>query len=201
MEKATRYFWENSEFPNQVGFVSPDGEATARRWHEVFGAGPFFEVINDFDYALHHGQKVGMKLHAYYACKGDFIVEIVQPLCDDPSFYTEYNDVSKPGMNHIHCVVSDLEEACAAAERLGYEVITAAYVNAANAQEKADVVKADLGATGYTKGKMSFAVVAMPDLGALVQFVEPISNKLYQYIKAQSQGWDGVTDVVRPLLG
>ena len=51
------------------------------------------------------------------------------------------------------------------------------------------------------KLKMALEISGIILQAAQVIVLTALTVKLYQYIKAQSQGWDGVTDVVRPLLG
>ena len=129
-------YFKNRDFVHQIGFYAPDWKHFALKHHELFGSGPFYYTTNTFGRLIYRGQEVdagSLKFHAAYGAWGSHTVEVVQqePL-DTPTMFTDGNDLTCAGINHIHMFVEDLAEARHACEVLDIPVVTIGYAAAAD---------------------------------------------------------------------
>ena len=145
----------------------------------------------------------GLEFHACYGAWGSHSVEVVeQNDLSVPTMFTELNDTSKPGLNHIHIFMDDLEEANDACHFLGIPVITVGYPDLENALEKARATGADEYMVRANVGKPSFMVVDMrKELGFAVQLITPRAKKLHDAILGVRAKWDGSDDTMSIPMG
>ena len=191
----TGYF-KNRDWVHQLGFCAPDWKQFMLEHNKLFGSGPFFYTTNTFGKLYYHGDEVdcaGLEFHACYGAWGSHSIEVVtQNDWSIPTMFTELNEQSKPGLNHVHMFVDNLEEARDACEFLKIPVITVGYPNLENALEKARAVGADESVVRTNAGKPSFMVADMrKQVGFAVQFIEPRAKRLHDAILAARQNWDG----------
>ena len=197
-------YFKNRDFVHQVGFYAPDWRAFAKKHHEMFGSGPFYYTTNTFGRLIYKGQEVdcsGLKFHAAYGAWGSHSVEVVtQEPIDVPTMFTENNDMTEAGINHLHMFVEDLSEAMHACEVLDIPIITIGYPDLKNALEKAAATGADLEVIRANADKPSFMVVDMRrDLGFMVQLITPRAKMIHDLLISAGKDWDGSTDLFRKL--
>ena len=164
-------YFKNCEFVKEVGMVVPDIKAAIKRHNEVFGSGPYILMENfSLDKYVYKGVEsdfVISEAHGYY---GDFFVEFVQQHSSSPSYYTDVNDMSKIGFNHLHLYVEDMKEAMNAAESLGYEINSYAVNN----------------------GRICLAMIDMrKDIGYMIKVYDFNTKKMHDNVRKLGQNWDG----------
>ena len=203
--KAEDYF-KNRDFVHQIGFYTPNWRTFVLNHHKMFGSGPFYYTTNTFGKLIYMGEEVDcsrLKFHAAYGAWGTHSVEVVQqdPI-DVPTMFTEGNDMSKTGINHIHMFVEDLEEAEYACNVLNIPIVTVGYPDISNALEKAAATGADPDEIRKNADKPNFMVIDMrKDLGMMVQLIPEKAILLHKLILNSRREWDGTTDLFRELGG
>ncbi|MDX1581894.1 MAG: VOC family protein [Alphaproteobacteria bacterium] len=92
----------------QQGYVVPDIDAAIEHWVER-GVGPFFvEHLVDFD-GIYDGEPVKLELKAGFAYWGDQQIEVIQPLGDQPSIYSDYlRENPEGGLQHVAVWVDEI---------------------------------------------------------------------------------------------
>ena len=203
-QREVKNFFKNRDFVHQIGFYAPDWKAFALAHHERFGSGPFYYTTNTFGRLIYHGREVdckGLKFHAAYGAWGSHSVEVVQqqPI-DVPTMFTDGNDMTQPGMNHIHMFVEDLGEAEQACHLLNIPVVTIGYPDIENALAKAKATGTDPAPILANADKPSFMVVDMrKDLGMMVQLIPPRAAAIHKLLLQARKDWDGKTELFRKL--
>lgn len=201
MKDYTDYF-KGRDFVHQIGFYSPDGEKFVKDHNKLFGSGPFFTTTNKFSKVIYRGKELEkpFELQAYYGAWGSHSVEVVQQLTPGDSMYTDFNDMDKPGINHIHMFVESLEEAKEACEALGIPIVVIGYNDLSGALEKCEQMGIDPATLGLDESKIGFMVVDMTeDLGMMVQLIDDGARLIHDMVKAGGESWDGETDLIRPM--
>lgn len=197
-------YFKNRDFVHQLGFYAPDWKAFVEKHHARFGSGPFYYTTNTFGRLIYRGQEVDcskLKFHAAYGAWGTHTVEVVQqePI-DIPTMFTDGNDMTCTGINHIHMFVEDLEEAQQACKLLNIPVVTIGYPNIQNAVEKANATGANVDEILADAQKPSFMVVDMrEELGMMVQLITPRAAMIHNLLINAGKNWDGKTDLLRKL--
>ena len=197
----TDYF-KNRDFVHQIGFYSPDGEQFVREHNRLFGSGPFFTTVNKFSKVIYRGRELDkpFSLRAYYEAWGSHSVEVVQQLTSGDAMYTDYNDMDKPGINHMHMFVESLEEAKEACEALGIPIVVIGYNDLTAALAKCEAMGIDPASVGLDESKIGFMVVDMTDqLGMMMQLIDGGAKFIHDMVMEAGKGWDGVTDLVRTM--
>ena len=153
---------------------------------------------------IYRGKEIdckGLQFHAAYGAWGSHSVEVVQqePI-NVPTMFTDGNDMTKPGINHIHMFVEDLAEAEKACNLLGIPIVTIGYPDLANALEKAKATGANPAQILANADKPSFMVVDMREtLGMMVQLITPRAAAIHNLLLQARKEWDGETDLFRKL--
>jgi len=105
----------------QIALVVYSVEATARRYWEHFGVGPWkfrtFDAGTVTDMKV-RGQRVDHAMRIGIAMLGPMELEIIEPL-DDKSIYAEHLRAQGEGLHHLLFDVADYEEASAQFLRAG----------------------------------------------------------------------------------
>lgn len=155
----------------QLAWVPADFEAAVKHWTETMGVGPFYMIENiqltDMKY---RGQPSDPKFSLALAYWGDLQIELIVPHDDKPSIYTgEYGVTDR--LHHVCLLVDDIEEAYAACERQGAEIVIEGNFGTSR------VIYADPG-----QGP-----------GSLVEVLQQAKDgpDLFGMIKAASVDWDG----------
>lgn len=97
----------------QVGLVVRDSEATARRYWEEFGIGPWrFYTLDPGNTSKmrFRGRSVKHAFRAALASLGDLTLELIEPL-DGSSVYSEHLQLHGEGLHHLAFAVDDYESA------------------------------------------------------------------------------------------
>jgi glyoxalase/bleomycin resistance protein/dioxygenase superfamily protein len=96
----------------QHAYVVRDLDASAQRWSEMFGAGPFaireHHVAPQFDY---RGSDVQADVSYAFGYLGDLMVQLIQMHDDAPSIYREMYGRDEEGFHHVACLVHDFAAA------------------------------------------------------------------------------------------
>lgn len=73
----------------QMGYVTPDLEASLDYWIDVAGAGPFYYAEYEPEQQIHRGEPTHIRFRLAYGYIGDVHIEVVQQLSVGSSAYTE----------------------------------------------------------------------------------------------------------------
>ncbi len=206
LRKNQAEYFHGRDWVHQVGFYAPDWRAFVENHNRLFGSGPFFHTVNTFGKLLYHGEEVdcaGLEFRAAYGAWGAHSIEVVeQSDLSVPTMFTEINDTSKPGFNHLHMFVESLEEAQDACDFLAIPVITVGYPDLENALEKARATGADEALVRANAGKPSFMVCDMrKEVGYCIQFIEPRAKSLHDAIVQARDAWDGSAETLLIPMG
>ena len=162
----------------QLGYVVEDTAAAMAHWTERLGVGPFIHLpsppLHDLRY---RGVPSAARISVALAYSGDLQIELIEPLDGEPSPYRDFMAERGPGLHHVAYFTDDFDAAVA---HYG-----------------------DAGLTPYWQGRgmtvdQRFAYYDSPSHGgSVLEVVETTGLAgFFDYIKAQSAGWDG-TDPVR----
>jgi hypothetical protein len=115
--------WPEGEYRLfQLGFVTPDLFATAARWAEVFGVGPFHVLPSRETEATLHGEPAPLEMQVAVAQAGPTQIELITQHCDRPSIYREMQARGGSSFHQVCTVTADYAANVAHYEGLGYEV-------------------------------------------------------------------------------
>jgi hypothetical protein len=162
----------------QLGYVVDDTAEAMAHWTRRLGVGPFFHLpsppLNDLRY---RGVPSTARISVALAYSGELQIELIEPLDGEPSPYCDFLAERGPGLHHVAYFTDDFDAALAA--------------------------YGDVGLTPYWEGRgmtadQRFAYFDSPSHGgSVLEVVETAGLAgFFDYIKAQSAGWDG-TDPVR----
>jgi methylmalonyl-CoA/ethylmalonyl-CoA epimerase len=107
----------------QVGLVVKDSEATARRYWEEFGIGPWrFYTLDPSNTPgmTFRGKPVKQAFRAALATIGDVTLELIEPLSGS-SVYAEHFATHGEGLHHLAFAVEDYDRACEYLTSRGYD--------------------------------------------------------------------------------
>lgn len=156
---------------SQLGYVTHDLEATAKAWSDTIGVGPWTRMPDVTLGATMDGEHVEFKIHVGLVYHNDMQVELIQPLCDTPSPYTEYMKAGIQGLHHVQFITDDMDAAIAKA--------------VANGLEPACIIDATGGGKyTYLRGPGVWFEVMEANAGL---------RGLFAFIKSKCENWDGET--------
>jgi len=125
---SERFRLYDQPFPNgdyrflQLGFVVNDLVATARRWVEVYGAGPFFVMPHKGPQAArYHGEPAELSYQIAVSQLGPLQIELIRPMADYPSVYRDMYPPGEQGVHQLSTVTKDFDAAMAHYIGLGYQ--------------------------------------------------------------------------------
>jgi len=163
----------------QLGYVVPDIEAAMDHWSRVMGVGPFFYnprvPIEGYHYG---GQAFEVENSVALANSGFVQVELIQTRNDAPSMYRDFMQRGHMGLQHVAYWTRTFDDDLARMLALGFD-----------GQME--------GCVGVNGRFVYFAQEAHP--GTVIELSEVLGPKgrMFDTIRAASQGWDG-SDPVRP---
>jgi methylmalonyl-CoA/ethylmalonyl-CoA epimerase len=106
----------------QVGLVVRDHDKTIERL-SLLGIGPFYDKILDPERKeWFRGQPMNARFKISGAKMGDIELEVIQPVSGD-SPHKEYLENQGEGIQHIACVVDDIEKEIDRLTKLGVSVL------------------------------------------------------------------------------
>ena len=164
----------------QLGYVVEDIHSTALEWVERVGAGPFYVIDRQpFDNYFYRGEKVELELSIAFGYWGDMQVELIKPLNDARTFYTDALATGAGRLNHYATVVKDID----------------GLLQRNNLQDR--VVQSGALASGI---KFVYLEEYMPG-GLHLELVEATEQALQGYagMRAVARNWDGC-DPVRSIM-
>jgi len=107
----------------QLAWVVRDLEEAARRYGQIYGAGPFVLSRHiKVDDPLHRGQAVQTDFSTAIAQAGPVQIELIQQHNDGPSVYRELVMAGAEGFHHVAVIVPDVEAEVARYAGLGFPV-------------------------------------------------------------------------------
>ncbi len=166
----------------QAAFIVKDVEKAARAWIAATGIGPFFLVPHiQLNEARYRGALVdGIDFTVAIAQSGGVQVELIQQHCDNPSAYRDTVPKGQEGFHHFCIYTDDYDAVCQRYTDQGFAVAVAGQF-----------------------GEMRFCYIdTAPALGCMMEIVEQDEAQTAAFIRIAegAQGWDGVTDPIRPLF-
>lgn len=161
----------------QVAYATTDVRAAARRWHELYGAGPFFVRENvPTKRVLVDGEEAVFEHSCALGQWGNVMVELVHHHELAPQVLEHDMRRGGTGIHHVACFVDDLD---AARDRMV----------SAGARVVMDAQTPEVRFLFLDPG---------PEFGHLIELYEetPYMSRLYAQVRDASVGWDG-SDVIR----
>jgi len=163
----------------QLGYVVPDIEAAMDYWSKTLGVGPWFYnpkvPIRNYRY---NGESHEPHNSVALANSGFVQVELIQTRNDVPSMYRDFLRAGRTGLQHVAYWTSDYDADLARLLKQGFKPVMSGEVG-----EKGRFIYFD---TEYHPGTViELSEVAGP------------KGKMFDLIRASSEGWDG-SEPVRP---
>lgn len=96
----------------QNGYVVRDIPEAINHWTRVLGVGPFFVLDPvEFGESYYRGEPLDLDLTVAIAYSGEHQIELVHQNNDARSIYTDFLEVSPPGLHHVCVCVDDVDAA------------------------------------------------------------------------------------------
>ena len=111
-----------------------DLEESIRRWHDLFGAGPFaIAPHHKTDTFSYRGTDTEADVSYAFGYLGDLMIQFIQQHDEQPSIYRDMYSAGEQGFHHVAYLVSDF-----AAERqrlldMGFDVACELFADGVNA--------------------------------------------------------------------
>lgn len=163
----------------QLGYVVPDIEAAMDHWSRIMGVGPFFYNPRVPIEGYHYGGEAFEVENSVALANSGFVqVELIQTRNDAPSMYRDFMQRGHMGLQHVAYWTRTFDDDLARMLTLGFDVQME-------------------GCVGVNGRFVYFAQEAHP--GTVIELSEVLGPKgrMFDTIRAASQGWDG-SDPVRP---
>jgi hypothetical protein len=163
----------------QAGYVVDDIEAAMAYWSGTLGIGPWFYnervPIRNYTY---RGERYEVHNSVALANSGPLQMELIQTRNDAPSMYRDFRQAGRTGLQHVAYWTQDYDADMARLTKQGFQPVMSGEVG-----ERGRFVYFD---TEYHPGTViELSEVAGP------------KGKMFDLIRAASEGWDG-RDPVRP---
>ena len=108
--------------------------------------------------------------------------------------------MDKPGINHLHMFVENLEEAKEACEALDIPIVVIGYNDLSGAISKCEAMGIDPATLGLDESKIGFMVVDMTEqLGMMMQLIDSGAKFIHDMVMEAGKDWDGQTDLIRSM--
>lgn len=165
----------------QLGYVVPDLDAALDVWTRQHGVGPFFRtdemVLTGFTYD--GVEQAPTRLAMALGNSGDMQIELIEPLDDHPSMFTEFlQERPGGGLQHWASWPEDYDDRLAAALAAGLRVGQAG--------------DSPRGRFVYLRDPLA------PATGVEMAELTESRRQVYGAVAAAALGWDG-SDPVRPM--
>ncbi len=159
----------------QSGYVVQDLDAAIQHWTKNVGVGPFYVFPRiEFSECFFRGRPANIEMAVAMSYSGDTQIELIKPMNDVPSIYSEFTAAGHQGLHHVGILSDHYSEDLKRITDSGREVIQG----------------------GRTKANAGFAYFesdpAFP--GTMVELIEasPNMHSFFAKLKAEAQTWDGV---------
>ena len=114
-------------------FVS-DLEESIRRWHELFGAGPFaIAPHHKTDSFSYRGTDIEADVSYAFGYLGDLMIQFIQQHDDQPSIYRDMYSSGEQGFHHVAYLVSDFAGERQRLLDMGFELACELFADGVNA--------------------------------------------------------------------
>lgn len=165
---------------HHVGYYVADLDTAVAHAVATFGMGPFFRMDHAvFDSVTYAGEPAAYDHSSAFGQWGDIRVELtVAHACQPAGFFLRM--VTKPGtVGHVGILVDDVQEASAHLCAQGMEHYS----------------------TGVIGPVVAYWHDATATLGHSIELLQrgPEIEGMYRALRAAADGWDGVTDPIRPM--
>lgn len=161
----------------QIGYVVRDLDVSMTAWLRL-GVGPFFVMRDLTQEATYRGQPCSVRFAVAFANNGELQIELIQPLDDTPSIYTEFLGAGNAGLNQYAWWAPDFPATIASAEAAGWTVVW----------------------SGGGGGGARYAYLEVPDSdpAAIVEIMEitAATDGMARIVRDAAAGWDG-SDPIR----
>jgi hypothetical protein len=116
--------WPTGEYRFfQIAWVVDDLLATARKWVDVYGVGPFHVLPRRKQTVRYRGQSTEIELQLAVTQSGPVQLEFIQQIGGDPSVYREIYPQGQGGVHHMCTVSEAYDETLAHYDSQGYPVV------------------------------------------------------------------------------
>jgi len=164
----------------QIAFMVEDLDAACMNWVRTTGIGPFLKVPHVVlaEYGYRGERREGLDFSVALAQSGGIQIELVEQHNDAPSAYRDTIAKGQGGFHHLAVYTPD------------YDATYAEYTG-----------KGFASAVDGTFGNMRFSYIdTSAAIGCMVELIEedPDQTDFFKRIAAAAEGWDGVTDPIRP---
>lgn len=173
-------FGQPMEGVAQTAFIVPDLQEAIARWTADFKAGPFYVLPNLLvPGQIYRGEPSTADVTLAMGFAGHMMIELIQPLDNNPSVYKETRDKRGYGFHHFGMACDDVDASSREYQKNGYEEAYRAAVPTGG-----EVVYLDNG-TGAEWGFLELLPVT------------PGMDETFTRFWETSKNWDG-SDPVRP---
>ena len=164
----------------QMAWVVPDLDRAIENWVTKAGVGPFFvfDPVEFGDPVYRGTPSTTPQSEAAMAYAGDIQIELISPLEDVPSYWTDRTPYGRTAFHHVAVNSADYEADLAFFTTQGAEVAF----------------------SGTMLGFPVCWIDTIDTLGFMMELMtpNPVANSIFGQIKDASAGWDG-SDPVRKL--
>jgi len=164
----------------QVAMMVDDIPTAVAAWTKTTGIGPFLHVPHVVleEYGYRGQASSGLDFSVAIAQSGGVQIELVQQHSDHPSAYRDTIAAGKGGFHHLALYTED------------YDADYARYT------EQGFVAAVDGTFGGYRFSYIDTSAA----IGCMVELIEanPLQTDFFERIAAAAEGWDGVTEPLRP---
>ena len=157
----------------QIGYLTDDIEATAKAWSAATGVGPWTRMRSVTLASTMDGKPTEFQIDVALSYRGDQQIELIKPLCDNPSPYLANKTAGLWGVHHLQFTTDDMDAALAQAKRAGLEL----------------ACRIDSGGGIYT-------YLRGPGIWFELMQSSPGLDGLFGFIKSTTVDWDG-NDLIR----
>lgn len=164
----------------QTAYIVPDLEAAIMHWVRDMRVGPFFVLPNMLAPGqIYRGEESRADITLAMGFAGHMLIELIQPLDDNPSVYKETQELRGFGYHHVGIACADVDASSLEYQARGYHEAYRAAVPTGG-----EVVYLDKG-TGAAQGFIELLPVT------------PGMNETFTKFWEASRDWDG-SDPIRP---
>ncbi len=164
----------------QTAFIVPDLTAAIHHWARDMKAGPFFVLPHLLAPGqVYRGEESTADVTLAMGFAGHMLIELIQPLDNNPSVYKETKDLRGFGFHHLGIACADVDATSQDYQQRGYEEAYRAGVPTGG-----EVVYLDNG-TGAQAGFLELLPVT------------PVMDEVFTRFWEASRNWDG-SDPIRP---
>jgi hypothetical protein len=157
----------------QNAYYVCDIDAAIRRWHALWGIGPFFVRRHiDLPDVRYRGRPASLDITAAYVQAGSIMVELVTQHDDSPSAFRDMFSATQEGFHHVAVLPDNYDELLAHYVAQGFDVVTELRT---------------------ASGRGAAYVDTRRMLGHMVEVYWPSDGllKLYRDVAAAAEQWDG----------